>query len=346
MSIMDIFKQDAFSSITLTSTIERVPFMPSYLGDMNIFVPNPIRTSALAVEERDGVLTIIPISQRGQPVDNERTTERRKIRYFEVPRLVQSDTIQASELQNVRQFGEETVFMQVQTEVARRLAGPTGLVANMGYTWESHRLAAIQGKLLDADGSVFYDYFDEFGFAAPTEFAFDLASNAANTLRPLVNDIVRAAARASKGAMTSASRLVALCGDDFYDKFVNHPDVIRTYLNWQAAAEIRDGTDGAAFESLRFAGVTWTNYRGSDDNVTLKVPDDKVKFFPVNAPGVFEVAQAPYESFDYINTPGQEKYVQPIIDRDRNMWWKQELYSYPLHICKRPEVLQFGKAGA
>lgn len=343
---MDVFRQDAFSSLTLTSTVERIPYQPQFLGDLNIFTPNPIRTTALAVEERDGVLTVIPTSQRGAPIASERNTERRKIRYFEVPRIVQGDTIQASELQNIRAFGQETEFMQVQTEVARRLAGPTGLVANINYTWENMRLGAIQGKLIDQDGSVLYNWFDEFGFAEPVEVAFNLAANAANTLRPLVNGIVRAMARASKGALLATSKVNALCGDAFWDAFVNHPDVIRTYLNWADARDIRGGTDGAAFSSFEFAGVTWSNYRGSDDNSTIKIADDKVKFFPTNAPGVFEVAKAPAETFDFINTPGQDLYVIPILDRDRNMWWRQEVYSYPLFICKRPEVLQTGKAGA
>lgn len=343
---MDVFRQDAFSALTLTSTVERIPYAPTYLGDLNVFVPNPIRTTALAVEERDGVLTVIGASQRGAPVSNERTTERRKIRYFEVPRITQGDTIHAHELQNIRAFGEETEFMQVQTEVARRLAGPTGLVANVNYTWENMRLGAVQGKLLDADGSVLYNWFDEFQFAEPTTFFFDLASNAANTLRPICNKIVRTMARASKGALVANSKIHALCGDDFWDKFVNHPDVIRTYLNYQDARDIRGGTDGAAFSSFEFAGITWTNYRGSDDNSTIKIPDAEVKFFPVNAPGVFEVAQSPAESFDFINTPGKPLYVIPIIDRDRNMWWRQEVYSYPLFICKRPEVLQKGSAAA
>jgi hypothetical protein len=52
------------------------------------------------------------------------------------------------------------------------------------------------------------------------------------------------------------------------------------------------------------------------------------------------------ESFDFVNTPGKDMYVLPIFDRDRNMWWRQEVYSYPLFICKRPEVLYSGRAGA
>jgi hypothetical protein len=51
---------------------------------MGIFDDKPIRTKALMVEERQGKLTLIPISDRGAPA-TERTNEKRKARYFEVP---------------------------------------------------------------------------------------------------------------------------------------------------------------------------------------------------------------------------------------------------------------------
>jgi hypothetical protein len=341
--MLNIFRGDAFSEITLTSQVERLPHVPTVLGDRNIFTDNPIRTTALAVEERDGVLIVVPMSQRGEPTNSERTTERRKMRYFDVPRIFKGDTIHSHELQNIREFGTESVLMQLQTEVARRLSGPTGILTHLDYTEEYHRLAAVQGKLLDADGSVWYDWFDEFEFAAAAEVAFNLAANVEYSIRPICNGIVRSMARSAKGAFTTQTSVTALCGDNFYDKFTTHVDVEKTYKNWSDAVELREG---GAFKAFRYAGIDWVNYRGSDDNSSIAIDVDKVKFFPENAPGIFERALAPGESFDWINTPGKERYVQPIFDKDRNSWWRMEAYAYPLHICKRPETLRTGKIGA
>jgi hypothetical protein len=345
MASLDVFHQDAFTTIELTAAVERLPFHPTGLGDLNIFEPNPIRTTALAVEQRQGQLIIVPFSERGQE-GTQRKTEQREARYFKVPRIMHSDTLYANEIQDIRAFGTESELMQVQAEVARRLNGPTGLTSNVEYTWEFHRLAAVQGLLLDADGTVRYDWFDEFGITPAAEIPFDLAAQVPNSLRPIVNNVRRTMARKSQGAFLPTTKVYALCGDEFYDELTNHPDVIRTYLNWQAAADLRDDSQGGAFEAFNFAGVIWSNYRGSDDNTTLKIPDDKVKFFPVGAPGIFRVAYAPGESFQWVNTPGKPMYVIPIYDRDRDSFWKMEVYSYPLHICTRPEVLQTGRAGA
>lgn len=338
MVSMDIFRNDAFSTMELTAAVERNPFMPAGISELNLFTPAPQRVNHLAVEERNGVLTLIQTSQRGAPLA-ERTTEKRKMRYFDIPRIAKEDTIQAQELQGIRQFGTETELMQVQAEAARRLAGPTGLQAHVAYTKERMRLAAVQGILVDADDSVLYNWFDEFEVSQDADDDWVLGSGTANSIRPKCNAVIRAMARAGQGAFVPGTKVYALCGDDWYDELTNHPDVIRTFLNWSDGRDIRDGDAGAAFDVFKFGGIYWWNYRGSDDNTTVKVAANKAKFFPVGAPGVFQEAQGPGEAFDWINTPGKPEYVIPIIDRDRNMWFKQEIYAYPLPICTRPEML-------
>lgn len=346
MASIDIFKSDAFSTFQMTEAVEKVPFQPMALGELNIFDPDPIRTTAVAVEQRQGKLLLIPLSERGQ-AGTQRTTEQRQLRYFDVPRLMHSDRITAAELQNIRTFGTESDLMQVQAEVARRFSGPTGLMASVEYTKEYLRLAAVQGYVLNPlDGSVKFNWFDEFGITPAAEIAFNLSAGTANSLRPLINGMVRDMARAAQGAFTPATRVVALCGDAFYDEFVNHPDVIRTFVNWSDARDIRGGTAGGAFQAFEFAGVTWLNYRGSDDNASIKIATDKVKFFPVNAPGVFREAMAPGETFEWANTPGKPVYALQVPDRDRNMWVDIEVYAYPLMICTRPEVLRTGRKGS
>lgn len=345
MVALNIFRNDAFSAMEMTSAFERLPYLPNALDSLDIFTPNPIRTTALGVEERDGVLGIIATTERGAPIADERQTERRKIKYFETSRITQASTIWASELQSIRAFGTETEFMQVQTEVARRVAGPTGLLSNVRYTFENMRLAAIKGILVDKDGSTLYNWYDEFQIAVPAVTFFDLASQTANSLRPKINDLTRSMYRSAKGAMPPGTRIVGLCGDGFWDKLTNHVDVIRTFLNWTAAAELR-GSQGGAFGTFNFAEIEWVNYRGSDDNSTIKIASEEVQFFPASAPGIFEQTMAPAETFDFVNTPGKEFYLIPVFDRDRNMWWRVEVYAYPLFICKRPEVLRKGSSAA
>lgn len=267
MVSMNVFQQDAFRTIQLTSAIEKVPYLPNGLAAMNIFQDMPVRTEALMVEQRQGKLVLVPFSDRGS-VGTQRTTEQRSARYFQVPRVRTEDTLYAREVAGIRAFGSETELMQVQKEVARRLVGPTGLRSNLQYTQEFHRLAAVQGLLLDADGSVKFNWFSEFGITANPEIAFNLAANTAGTVRPIAANLVRNMRRKAQGAFINSSSVVALCGDAFYDKLVTHTDVEKTYANWQAAVSLRQGT---AFKDFEFADITWVNYRGSDDTNTVIV---------------------------------------------------------------------------
>lgn len=356
-NILDVFRSDAFTTMALTAGIEKRPYLPVGLGALKIFDPDPIRTTAVAIEERAGVLTLIPVSERGAP-GAQRTGERRKARYFDVPRLRKSDVIRASELQNVREFVDETgaavtVEMQLQTEIARRLSGPTGLQADMEYTREFHRLGAAAGILYDADGSsVIYNWFEEFNISAPAEIDFDLAAGATaetGTLRPTCNDVVRGMARAAGGAFTAQTSVIGLCGDDFWDGITNHQDARKTFLATQEAAEQRrgldpTGLDALGFGSFTYGGITWVNYRGSDDGTTVGVASTKVKFIPVNAPGIFREVQAPGESFEWVNQPGKKEYVRIMPDLVRNEYVELEVDAYPLHICTRPGVLYSGRA--
>ena len=267
MVSMDIFRQDPFSTIQLTSAIEKVPYVPDGLEAMGMFTDKPIRTEYMMVEQRAGQLVLVPFTDRGAP-GTQRVTERRAARSFKVPRLRMEDTIYAREVMNIREFGQESALMQVQSEVMRRLVGPTGLRNNLRYTQEYHKLAAVQGLLLDADGSVMYNWFEEFGITANPTVAFDLAAKTAGSLRPIAAEISRGMKRKAQGAFLNSTRIMALCGDAFWDDFITHPDVEKTFLNWMQAVELRKGTD---FETMTFANIDWVNYRGSDDTFAAKV---------------------------------------------------------------------------
>ena len=233
--------------------------------------------------------------------------------------------------------------MRMQTEVARRLKGPTGILSNIEYTKERMRLGALQGLLKDADDTTLYNWYSEFGITPSPEVVMNFAAQLTGTLRPLADKIRRGVMRAGQGAVTETTEIVALCGDQFWDMFTNHPDIRTSFLNYQAAQSLLVGN---AFGTFSAFSMTWINYRGSDDLSTISIPSNKAVFFPRGAPGVFKVAYAPGESEQWANQPGKPEYVLTFPDRDRQMWERIEAYSYPLYICTRPEVIWTATADA
>jgi len=337
MAGMDVFKGDGFSMQAMLQAQENVDHKPQYLGSLNLFQPNPIRTRTVSIETRDDELALITTTPVGAPLP-QGTRDKRKLRNFNVVRLAKGDTLQAEEITGIRAFGSETELQQVQVEVARRLQR---LNDDLELTFEHHRLGAVQGILLDADGDVLVNYFTEFGVVQPTEIAFNFSTLINGLLRKKVEaEVVRPIMRAAKGAFTGASRVHAICGDNFWDSFIANAEVRETYKNWEAAAQLRQAT---AFSAFSFAGVDWYNYRGTDDGTTVAVGTDDVKFFPVNAPGIFQVAWGPGEFLPVANQPGVP--VRPLVLPDpsgREAFVTIEVYSYPLHLCTRPLTLRSG----
>lgn len=336
MASMDIFNSSAFSMTSLTGAINKVGYKPQLLGSLGIFDPMPVRTRTVFVDRREGALVLIPSSPIGAP-PKELQVDPRTAVPLKTTRLAEGFTLYAEEIQGIRAFGSDSEFAQVQTEYLRRMASVRD---DMDLTHEYHRLGALQGLLLDADGTtVIYNYFTEFGVteAGAIDFNLDAASPAAGAVRMKCAEVVRAMSRSAGGAFTPGTTIHALAGDAFFDALVSHTEVEKTYLNWAAAADLRQDRTWQAFT---YGGITWHNYRGTDDNSTVAIDTDEAKFFPVGAKDVFKKAMAPAEFGPYVNTLGQDTYAMNIPDRDRQAWTRGELYSYPLYFCQRPDVLR------
>lgn len=336
MASMDIFKDDAFSMVELSAAVRDVSFVPQLLGSLGVFEEKGVFTRKIAIEKKGDSLSLIPTSPDGS-APRQNIQEQANIRDFRTVRLADSFTLYASEVADMRAFGTESELKVVQVEYAERMAG---VRTNMDLTHEFHRLGALQGKLLDADGtSVIYDYFDEFDIAE--EDAVDFALDVDTTdVRGKCHELTRDLARSAKGAFTTATTVHALAGDAFYDDLIKHPNVVRSYEGWAAAADLRQNV---AFSAFTFGGITWHNYRGTDDNSTVAIDPDEVKFFPVGAKDVFKKFMAPASEFmPFVGTKGQDVYAMNIFDRDREAWTKGELYSYPLYMCVRPQALRKG----
>jgi len=340
--MLDIFNNDAFSSTEMLDTVDSMEFKPSLLGTMGIFTAKPVRTESVAIESRDGGLALVQTSQRGSPIE-QATAQKRKLRNFSTTRIAKGDRISASELAFLRGHGETEQVVMLQEELARRMNGPAGLMDQVDYTMENMRLGAIQGLVKDADGTTIIDWFSEFGISAPSEIAFNMAAMTEGDLRTQCTKITRSMRKASGGSWATGTRIHALCGDNFWDELVALAEVRQVYLNRGDSKYVENG---GAYESLTYGGIVWENYQGSDDGTTVGIHTDKVRFFPVNAPGAFLEVFSPGEQFEQIGQMGQIAYPMIVRDLARDAYVDLELYTYPLHVCTRPAMLLSAKRGA
>lgn len=340
MAFIDIFKGDAFSTTSLTTALEKIPYKPQFIGSLGLFETVPSLTRSIAIEKRDGFMQIIPTTDLGA-APTELKNDDRDIRDFRTKRWAKSFTLYAEQLNGLRLMGTEHELMSVQAESARRLGR---LLDDFDLTAEYARLGALQGKWLDADGSTLVDWYSQWGVTPNPTVSFTFSNTTTYNVNDTCKSIVRAMSRAAKGGFTQGVKVRALVGDNFFDALVKHPSVEKTYQNWQAAEGLR-ATQATAWSEFYFGGIYFTNYRGTDDNSTVAIDVDDAIFFPEGVSGLFQTAYGPAEFEPWINTFGQEKYALTIPDMQRNAWVKFEIYSYPLYICTRPEVLFTGTVG-
>lgn len=341
MSVFDIFNSDPFSLVSLTDSINKVPFIPGYLGSIGLFQEVGISTTTVMIEEEDGVLYLVENRPRGaSPQQNQ--TSKRKARSLACTHLPTGDRVKADEIQGVREFGSQDQAKAIINVVNSRLMTMSN---SLDATLEHLRIGAIKGQILDSDGStVIYNLFTEFGVSQETEIDFDLdnASAVAGAVRKNCAKVVRLMAK-NLGAAPLLG-VGCLCGDAFFDDLVNNPEVRETYLNQQAANELRNAyiSGGLSFGSFNFGGIQFVNYRGSVGAVDY-INTDKAHFFPIGVPGLFKTYFGPANYIETVNTLGLPKYAKVSPDAQFQKWVDLEAQSNPLPICTRPKALILGK---
>lgn len=337
--VTDVFTGNGWGVVDFQEeVVERTEFRPQLLGSLGIFEPIYSRSRTIAIADRNRTLTLIPTSEMGAPPE-ELIPEGAKVRPFNTTRLAKGSTIYAAEL-----AGVTALPFDVQTrEVSQELADRTGqIMDDLELTWEHMRFGAIQGKVLDSDGSTIIDWYAEWGIDAPAEINFALTTEATD-VRKKCRDVKRAMQKAAKGIWTPATRVAALVGDTFFDLLVNHKQIKETKIGTERVVSL-ENIEG--FSTIEIEGITFINYRGTDDDSTIAIDTSKAKFFPINARGAFKVGFSPANEFKpYLNQRAREYYGLMLADNSgREAWDRVEIYSYPLFICTRPEMLQTGRA--
>lgn len=336
--MFDIFNQDAFSVMTMSTALSEVNYKPGFIGSLGIFEPDSIDTLSIAIEKQtDESLIIVPSTPRGGPGVTMGSNSR-NIRDLRVPHYQVDDAIMADRVQGVRAFGEERARQSLQDFIGRRSRKARQVFE---LTAERQKLALItQGKLLDADGSVLYDYYAEMGESQATEIDLDLdnANPAKGVLREAADTMRMSIAESLDGVPFDG--IMALMGTNAWKDFVKHKEVYDIYLNWSGARSLQRATVGngasGIWGEMEFADIRWVNYRGGQN---VGIDPDKIYFIPFGVPDFLKSVYAPADYVDTVNTMGLELYAMQSVMKNRK-GVDLEFQSNVLHYCTRPRVLR------
>ena len=309
MAQINAFTADAFNSASLTAAVNRLPHKPRLTQMLNIFSPKSIRTKVALVEEKLGKLGLVSTAGRGTVGDVRSSPRRRKIP-FNVPHIPLYQTVMADDIQDIIAFGSDTELMQLAAYVNEQ---QQGMKDDLDATQEYHRIGAIKGTILDADGSsTIYDLYAEFGITQ-TEVDWTSGTDAPSSFLPT---IIRSTADAMGDAMFG--QIFALCGNTYFDAMTSDAEVKAAYDRWRNGEFLRMSQLGpewytVAMNGFEYQGIYFVNYRGQVGDVKF-IPDVEAYYLPTQSEGLFQEIMAPADMFPWTNTPGQRYYAsqEPI----------------------------------
>lgn len=330
MPMLDVFKSDVFTVTSLTDAILKAPYKPARIGALGLFREKGVTTTSVVVEEKDGRMSLITSSPRGGPASTI-GAQKRTARSFMVPHLERESTVMADEVQNVRAFGSESAVDSVQALVNERLVD---LRAMHEVTLEHMRARAIQGIILDADGSTLFNLFTEFAVSQQTA---TLNVDASTDQKGVLLNDVTAAQRLIENELGAEpiSGYRALCGKTFFDGLRGDASLVEVRKLGNRNDELLTNPTGV--RSLVFGGVTWEEYRGNN-GATPFIADAEAYLFPEGS-GIFATYFAPADFMETVNTLGLPLYAKVAVDDQLQRWAKIHSQSNPLALCLRPRAV-------
>ena len=321
MAEIAIFDDEAFTVTALTAALNDQPYLPGRISALGLFREEGITTLTVQIEKDGDTLALVPAGERGGSGLVVAASKRNLIP-FNTVHLPERFTIKADEIQGIRAFGTRTELQAVQDVVNARLAKAR---RQLDATHEFQRMGALNGLILDADGStVLLDLYDRFGVQRQ-KLSMGLA-DPGTELRVKCGEALDMQEDALGSVTSTSSR--SFCGKNFWNKLIVHKSVKETYLNSQQAAALR----GDARESFEFGGIIWERYRGKVAGVSF-VHDDKALLVPEGVPDLYISVFAPADYMETVNTQGIPYYsmIEPL---PFNKGMAGEAQSNPLHLCK------------
>ena len=331
MPMINPFETDAFNMVSLTQAVNLLPNNYGRLRELNLMPGKGIRTRSVLVEERNGVLNLLPTQPPGSPGTVGRRGKR-KVRSFTAPHIPHDDVILPAEYEGIRAFGSENEMEALAQVVNDHLQAMRNKHA---ITLEHLRMGALKGIILDADGSTLFNLYTEFGITQKT-INFSLTTSSTK-VRTKCLAVSRHIEDNLKGEVMDGVRV--LCSEEFFEALIDHPEVQKAYQNYQEAADRLGGDPRKGFE---FGGLVFEEYRGRatdpDGQERRFIAANEAHAFPTGTMETFETLFAPADFVETTNTLGQELYAKQEL-RKFGRGVDLHTQSNPLPICYRPGVL-------
>ena len=329
MPILNPFATDAFNLQSLVAAINIIPNMYGKINESGLFPIKGVRSRTIMVEQKHGTLNLLNTMPVGSP-GQKATKGIRDVRSFVIPHIPYDDTVLPQEYDGLRAFGTESQLETLASIMNDHLAD---MKNKHKITLEYQRMGALKGIVYDADGSVIYNYFDQF-LIKRKEVDFVLGTSTTNILAKCMQ-VKRHMEVNLLGEVMSGIHV--LVDKDFWDAFVSHTIVKAAYDRWRDGLALREDLR----KGFYFGGLIFEEYEGTAtdrDGVARKFLASKDGVaYPLGTQNVFKTYVCPADFLETVNTIGQLLYAKQK-PRDFNRGIDIHTQSNPLSMCMRPAL--------
>jgi Phage major capsid protein E len=323
--MIDPFK-DGFSLTQLSQAINVLPNMYGRVNELGLFSWRALSNNVVTIEMQNGVLTLVQTTPWGGPAPKSKSGKR-NVRSFSVPHMPLEDTVMAADVIGIRAFGTENTLETVTQRVNDKLQTMRNKI---DQTLEWRKMGALKGEVLDADGSVIANYFDEFGV---TKKVVNFALGTATTdVRAKCAEVIRHVEDNLMGEMMQ--RVHVLVSQEFFDAFVSHAKVKEAFANYAEAAQRIGGDMRKGFS---FGGLTFEEYRATVDGKRF-IDSGKAHAFPIGTNETFSNFGAPADFVETVNTLALPYYARQQ-NKDFNRGIDLHVQANQLPLVTRPATI-------
>lgn len=320
-----------FTVAEMTEAINKLPLMPLRLAPL--FTARPVRTVSVALDIKKGRITLVPHQDRSAPPQSlAGRGDKRSVKVLQTAHLPQADTATPEDVQDVRAFGS-TEPITAATVINDKLLT---IKNNIEMTLELHRLGAVKGVVMDADGTtVLHNLYEVFECTKQVQ---DVLFPSGETVKdnPILTAITKAKRKLEAGmGGVPFQRIECLVGADFYDALTGHKLVRDLFQGW-LERQSQFGDNDFRRRGFLYGGVMFYEASEVVGGRTL-VDATKGHMYPVGT-GLYSCYNAPANWMETANTYGLPMYAR-IDPLQSGRGHQIEGQANPLTLCNFPEAL-------
>ena len=324
---------NAFEIVDYTQDLVSIPNQWNLVNQLGIFSNEGVSQHTITFETSNGTIGMISDQVRGARAQMNQD-ENRALRSFAVPHFPMDDAVKPQDIQGKRAFGSTDAAETEAAVIARKMLRIRRSYAALLET--SRVYALTTGGIYAPNGTVVGNMYTEFSVTRK-EVDFVLGTSTTEQTAKIEEAIAHSQDQIMSGE--SLTGFIALCSPQFFAKLIAHATVKEAYKYYASTqSPLRERLGTGVERTFVHGGVTFIEYRGTNPAGAQYITSGDAVLLPTGTSDTFKTYFGPGNKFEYINTIGEEVYMNVYRDM-KGSEITIETESNMLSMIRRPQCV-------